>query len=183
MFGWLERKARLRQTGRLLYERIVARARTEVFYRDLGVADTIEGRFEMIVLHMVLMLQRLKREGEAGQRLGQIVMEHLFAEMDDALRQIGIGDMGVPRRVQRAAAAFSERSRDYTAVLQTGPLAAALLQHVYTLPDGTVRLESPVDAERLAAYARASVEQLDAATLDAILEDRLPFADISPLRP
>ena len=183
MLGWLERKARLRQTGRQLYESIVARARGEVFYRDLGVADTIEGRFEMIVLHMVLVLQRLKCEGDAGLRLGQIVMEHLFADMDDALRQIGIGDMGVPRRVKRAAAALQERSRDYTAAMQSDQLAAALLGHVYGATEATAPHDRAADAQRLAHYVRASAAALDAAPRETLVAGHVAFAEIAPQRP
>ena len=178
MFRWLQRKAWLRRTGRQLYERIVAQARAEVFYRDLGVADTIEGRFELIVLHMVLVLRRLKREADLGQRLGQIVMEHLIADMDDALRQIGIGDMGVPRRVQRAAAALEERSRDYAAAMQSGDLTQAVLRHVY----GAAKAPTPDvarHAERLAQYVRESATGLDEAGRDAVVQGPLPFAAIA----
>jgi cytochrome b pre-mRNA-processing protein 3 len=183
MFGWLERKARLRRTGRQLYESIVARARAEVFYRDLGVADTIEGRFEMIVLHMVLVLQRLKREGEPGQRLGQIAMEHLFADMDDALRQIGIGDMGVPRRVQRAAAALAERSLAYSAAIPGGDLEAALLLHVYGATEAIRPHERALDAQRLADYVRASAGVLDATPGETLVAGSVTFAEMTPQRP
>ena len=181
MFRWLQRKAWLRRTGRQLYERIVAQARAEVFYRDLRVADTIEGHFEMIVLHMVLVLRRLKREADLGQRLGQIVMEHLIADMDDALRQIGIGDMGVPRRVQRAAAALEERSRDYAAAVQSGDVTQAVLRHVYGAPEAPTP-EMSRCAERLAQYVRASAIELDGAARDAILQGPLPFAVIASTR-
>lgn len=180
MFRWLQRKAWLRRTGRQLYERIVAQARAEVFYRDLGVADTIEGRFELIVLHMVLVLRRLKREADLGQRLGQIVMEHLIADMDDALRQIGIGDMGVPRRVQRAAAALEERSRDYAAAMQSGEVTQAVLRHVYGAAEAPTP-EVARHAERLAQYVRESGTGLDGAARDAVLEGPLPFAAIAPV--
>ena len=180
MFRWLQRKAWLRRTGRQLYERIVAQARAEVFYRDLGVADTIEGRFELIVLHMVLVLRRLKREADLGQRLGQIVMEHLIADMDDALRQIGIGDMGVPRRVQRAAAALEERSRDYAAAMQSGEVTQAVLRHVYGAAEAPTP-EVARHAERLAQYVRESATGLDGTARDAVLEGPLPFAAIAPV--
>ena len=180
MFRWLQRKAWLRRTGRQLYERIVAQARAEVFYRDLGVADTIEGHFEMIVLHMALVLRRLKREGDLGQRLGQIVMEHLIADMDDALRQIGIGDMGVPRRVQRAAAALEERSRDYEAAVQSSDVTQAVLRHVYGAPEAPTP-EVSRHAERLAHYVRESATGLDGAARDAVLQGPLPFAGLAPI--
>ena len=112
MLQWLKRKAETHRIGHEIFERIVAQARQPEFFRDMRVPDTMEGRLEMIMLHLVLVLERLSTEGAAGQRLGQRLMEHLMADYDDALRQIGIGDMGVPRRVQKAAAAFTERVRD-----------------------------------------------------------------------
>lgn len=150
MLRWLERNKVRRRVGNDVYERIVAQARSPAFYRDMGVPDTMEGRFEMIVVHLVLVLQRLKSEAEAGQMLGQLLNERLVADMDDALRQIGIGDMGVPRRVQKAAAAISERWQDYSTGLnertaggdRTGAgLEAAVARHVFagTTPSGNQR--------------------------------------------
>ena len=134
MLQWLKRKAETHRIGHEIYERIVAQARQPEFFRDMRVPDTMEGRLEMIMLHLVLVLERLSPEGAAGQRLGQRLMEHLMADYDDALRQIGIGDMGVPRRVQKAAAAFTERARDYRSALRDAGgdgLEAALQSHVY----------------------------------------------------
>ena len=118
MLRWLEQNKARRRTATDLYEKIVAQARSASLYRDHAVPDTMEGRFEMIVLHLVLVLQRLKAEGAPGQRLGQMLMERLIADMDDALRQIGIGDMGVPRRIQKTAAALQERAHSYGEALE-----------------------------------------------------------------
>ena len=181
MLYWLKRNADARRIGHEIYERIVAQARHETFFRDMRVPDTMNGRFEMIVLHLALILERLKSEAAPGQRLGQRLIEHLMADTDDALRQVGIGDMGVPRRVKKAAAALAERSRDYRAGLGqiATPVAtttaaddgfqAALLKHVYdcdesTLPPATLS-EFEHGAVALARYARSAARHL--ATLPA----------------
>lgn len=189
MFPIFAERARKRAIGRQLYESIVARARAEVFYRDLGVPDTMEGRFDLIVLHLHLVLTRLKREGEVGQSVGQIMLEQLIADTDDALRQIGYGDMGVPRRVQRAAAAIRERAVDYAegldpAVAEPTAKAAlqkALLAHVFEHPDGVAPPHIVARAAALAAYTRASVIALHDLSRDAFLAARLPFAAVEPV--
>ncbi len=181
MFQWLKRKAETRRIGHDIYERIVAQARDPAFFRDMGVPDTMEGRFEMIVLHLALVLDRLKTEGTPGQRLGQRLMEHLVADMDDALRQIGIGDMGVPRRVKKAAAAFVERSRDYMQALSLLPaqggstedtLAAALLRHVYATTSDVAAAAPMPGASKLAAYTRRAAAHLARAPADDLFEGR-----------
>ncbi len=176
MLHWLRRRSELAQNARHLYERIVAQARSAAFYRDLGVPDTMEGRFEMIALHMVLVRERLKREGADGQRLGQMVLEHLIADMDDALRQFGY-DMGVPRRVKKAAAAFGDRAVAYGAALaeRTGggaddPLTLQLTASLWggAAPEGA-------RAAVLAAYVRQAVAGLHGQPLAAMVAGDLAF--------
>lgn len=180
MLGWLKRNSVVRRTGQQLYDAIVAQARQPGFYRDLGVPDSMEGRFEVIVLHIVLALERLHREGDVGQRLGQIVLERLIADMDDALRQIGIGDMGVPRRVQRAAAAVSERARDYAPAVEPDRLEKALLEHIYALPEAAASA-SATYAKALASYMHASRKVLAGISSDDVRAGRLAFADVDAI--
>src|SRR5688572_29367020 len=115
MLRWLQERARVRRTGRALYDLIVAQSRAAPFYAALGVPDTIEGRFELIVLHMHLVLERLRRDERAGDLLSRALIEAFVADMDANMREIGIADLGVPRRVRKAAAALFERSRVYAA--------------------------------------------------------------------
>ena len=106
-------RAPQRRTGLSLYEAIVAQARSEPLYRNLGVPDTVNGRFEMIVLHVVLVVARLQAEGEDGRELARATLEAFVADVDDACRRLGIGDMGVPRHVKKATAAVLERGNVY----------------------------------------------------------------------
>lgn len=173
MLSWIRRNAELRQIGRDLYERIVAQSRRPAFYSLASVPDTMEGRFEMIVLHLFLVLDRLKTAGQDGQKLGQRIMENLVADMDDALRQIGIGDMGVPRRIQKTAAAMRERVRDYDAAIGSPgtALEKALATHIY-------QTGQPIAAHAmLARYVRAARTSLHNQATADIREARLTFPE------
>jgi len=184
MLRWFRQRTELRLIGQQLYDGIVAQARSVAFYRDLRVPDTMEGRFEMITLHLYLVRDRLKGEGGAGQRLGQILLEHLIADMDDALRQIGY-DMGVPRRVKKAAAAFGDRSAAYGLALDgdagnSSTLAVALMIHVYGASDGAEAAagaggDGDAKAALLADYMRAARRSLAALPIAEILAGRLEF--------
>ncbi len=188
MLRWLRQRSEFRLIGRELYERIVAQARSEAFYRDLSVADTMEGRFEMIALHLHLARERLRSEGAAGQRLGQIVLEHLIADMDDALRQMGY-DMGVPRRVKKAAAAFGDRSRDYAEGLRLAGvdalksrrdrLESTLMTHVFAATEPSAIAEHMRHVERLADYVCRVADDLSRLDSAELLAGRLRFPPIA----
>lgn len=126
MFGWLSTRAVAANAAETLYGEIVSVARTPVFYSDWGVPDTVEGRFEMIALHLALVLDRLSREAEAGQALGRRLTEACIADLDDNMREIGIGDLAVPRKVKKAAAALYDRHGTILGALASQDTCAAL---------------------------------------------------------
>ena len=100
---------RPRQAADQLYRAMVEQARRPAFYRELGVPDTPEGRFEMIALHAALVLRRLRREGLPGQALGQALFDLMFADLDAGLRELGVGDLGVGTYIKRLAGQFYAR--------------------------------------------------------------------------
>lgn len=179
MFTSLKRKAALRRTSRDFYGSIVTQARQPAFYRDWGVPDTMEGRLEMIILHAALVLDRLGLEGKAGLELGQAISEAYIADVDDALRQIGTGDMGVPRRVKRAAAALRERRLAYGKALGRGDregLADAIRDFIHGDDSSAV---APADAASwLADYMIAAREALALMPSHTLLAGRIDF--VSP---
>src|SRR5262245_41598256 len=97
-----------REKARSLYGSIVTQARPRGLYTHCGVPDTPEGRFEMIALHLVVVLERLGQEGEAGQRLARALTETFAVDIDDNLREMSVGDLAVPRHVKRAVGALHE---------------------------------------------------------------------------
>jgi cytochrome b pre-mRNA-processing protein 3 len=137
------------------------------------VPDTVEGRFELIVLHLYLVLERLRSEGAAGKRVSRALIEAFVTDMDDSMREFGFGDMGVPRRVKRAAAAIYERSAAYAAAQQAGPddLARVLAEHIYFGACGDDRLP-----EALAAYVRSAGAELAAVPSARVMGGDLPFS-------
>ena len=147
IFGlWRSRKNEARVFA--IYSQIVAQARQPVFYADLGVPDTLEGRYDMLVLHAFLYMHRLKNEPEPVKDVAQEVFDLMFADMDRNLREIGIGDLTVPKKIKKMAQAFYGRTAAYDAALEEGPeaLAEAVRRNLF----GGEGAEA--DARRVAAY-------------------------------
>jgi cytochrome b pre-mRNA-processing protein 3 len=141
-----------------LYGAIVAQARLPVFYARYGVPDSVEGRLDMIMLQTVLLWQRVNGEGEALAALGQAVFDRFCQDMDDNLREMGVGDLAVPKQMQRIAGAFYGRAKVYQAAVaasDTTVLVDALRRNIYQDGQGT---ES--SARSLAAYVRDAAAHL-----------------------
>ena len=145
-----------------IYGMIVAQAREPLFYRDFGVPDTVDGRFDMLLLHLWLVLRRLQPV-EGGASLSQALFDHFCADMDANLREMGVGDLTVPKRMQKFGEAFYGRAAAYDAALDAGagPFAQALCKNVLGGRD-------IARARRLAAYANAAIAALAEANDDAI---------------
>ena len=153
-----------------LYGAIVAQARAPAFYAELGVPDTVLGRFDMVLLHVVLVLRRLRQEGAEGEAngaqdrssqraLAQGLFDRFCRDMDHNLREMGISDQGVPRHMQRVGEAFYGRAQVYEAALgaaaSEGALTQALARNVYLDTGEGLR------AGALARYVRDVVQILD----------------------
>lgn len=110
-----------------LYTACVGQARQPWFYKDLGVPDTVDGRFDMVVLHVFLVLDRLRDAGGDAE-LQRLLQECLFADMDRSLREMGVGDLSVGKRVRDMASAYYGRLHAYEAALQDDVDADAALQ-------------------------------------------------------
>lgn len=169
----LFRRSQLLDRAHLLYGRAVAQARDPAFYRDCGVPDTLDGRFETIALHAILVLRRLRREGEEGGALGQALFDAMMDDMDRSLREMGVGDLGVGRRVKAMARAFYGRARAYEAALDAGDgaLGDALRRNLF----GTVAA-SAADVAALVAYVHGSAAALDAQTGAELLAGEVRFS-------
>ena len=176
IWSYLTRRSQPRRTATELYGRVVAQAREPWFYSDVGVPDTPEGRIEMVMLHVTLVLHRLKAEGPAAEPVARAVAEAFVTDIDDCLREMGVGDVTVAKKVKKAAAALFDRTRDYgDALAAQGDDALGGLMATHLV--GAANL-SP--AGRLAAYARASSARL--ASLDSALLETgaITFAPFGP---
>jgi len=100
-----------------LYVTAVEQARRPGFYTICGVADTLDGRFDLIVLHVHLVVRNLRPTGEPGKRLTDLIFKIMMDDMDMNLREMGVGDLSVGKRVKAMARAFYGRSAAYDAAL------------------------------------------------------------------
>ena len=156
------RRPRRSPTIAALYGAIVAQARSPAFHRSYGVPDTVEGRLDMILLHLVLALRALGRDLAAPPGLGQDLFNHFCRDMDGNLREMGIGDLAVPKHMKRVAEAFYGRTKAYESALDAGDegaLEAAIARNVFGTGEG------PVGARRLATYMREADARLTGAGL------------------
>ena len=104
--------------GRRLYTAAVAQARTPVFYARMGAADTVEGRFEVYTLHLVLLLRRLKGQGAVASEVSQALFDAYLRGLDDGLRQMGVGDLSVGKKMRKLGEAFYGRAKAYDKALE-----------------------------------------------------------------
>ncbi len=154
------------------YGRIVARAREPLFYTGWGVPDTLDGRFELLALHAFLVLNRLKREHAATADFAQALFDAMFADLDRALREMGVGDLGVGRRVKEMATGFYGRIAAYEKGLaDPAALAAALRRNLY----GTTAPSEMLLAQA-AAYVMRQAAALEAQPASALVAGEIGFA-------
>jgi cytochrome b pre-mRNA-processing protein 3 len=172
----LFRRNRHRTKAHATYASIVARAREPEFFLRLDVPDTLDGRFEMIALHMFLVLNRLKADYEATSEFAQALFDAMFADLDRGLREMGATDIGVGRRVKEMAKGFYGRIRAYEGGLAAGDtsLGDALRRNLY----GTVQ-PRPEAVAAMARYLRAQVAALAAQPAEDFFSDKVNFAPIS----
>lgn len=155
-----------------LYARIVAAARQPHLYSAWAVPDTPLGRFEMLALHVFLALHRLRGGGEAARSLAQELTDGFFTDVDHSLRELGIGDLGIPRRMKRLARMFYGRAASYGEAVDAGDavaLAGALARNVR--PEAG---EWP-QARDLALYVLAASRSLAGQENAALLGGRIDF--------
>ena len=155
-----------------LYGMIVAQARSPAFYRSFGVPDSVTGRLEMILIHTFLFSRRTRSGSAAMSQLGQGVFDRFCDDMDGNLREMGIGDLAVPKHMQRIGEAFYGRAAAYDAGMAAddGMLVQALMRNVFSggAPDG---------ARRLAAYITAADTELTHQDDTNLAQGRISFPD------
>jgi cytochrome b pre-mRNA-processing protein 3 len=157
-----------------LYASAVEQARAPAFYLHCGVPDTVDGRFEMIALHVFLVLRRLRQGGAGASSTAQALFDAMFVDMDRNLREMGVGDLGVGRRVKAMAKAFYGRVAAYDRGLDqeagAGALDEALLRNLWR---GVA--PAPEALAALAGYMRREAQSLAAQTLAGLIEGRVAF--------
>ncbi len=170
MLGFLRRSPHGRAAD-ALYAAAVAAARAPAFYVELGVPDTLDGRFDLIGLHAFLLIHRLQQDQPPGAELAQAVFDAMFRDMDHNLREIGVGDLSVARKMKQMWEAFHGRAAAYETALAAADAAAfpaALARNVWR--------DAPAPhASRLAAAARAQAAHLSAQPLASFIAGTASF--------
>lgn len=153
-----------------LHGDIVAAARQPAFYRDFGVSDSFEGRLELLILHAGLVLRQLTLLPDPAPALARDLADAIFAGLEANLREMGVGDIVIPKRMGRLAEAFFGRNMAYDRALkgEGEGLARALARNV---------LAGQGNGARLASYVLAATTALDQCDLAAVLAKPLPFPD------
>jgi cytochrome b pre-mRNA-processing protein 3 len=165
--------------ARQLYVHAVHQARRPEFYLHWNVPDTVDGRFDMVVLHVVLVMRRLKRDHDRAAETAQALFDLMFADMDQNLREMGVGDVGVGKRVKAMAKSFFGRLAAYDFALSAEDdlaLCAALRRNLY-------RKCSPSDGDvtAMASYVRRISAKLEGLPIKLLLSGDLSFKGVSML--
>src|SRR5262245_20900284 len=153
-----------------LYGTIVAQARLPCFYREYEVPDTVNGRFELLLLHLSMVLDRFADDPQLRE-LGQALFDHFCTDMDRNLREMGVGDLSVPKHMQRVGEAFYGRAQAYRAGLGhkgQKALTEALERNIYGQETA-----GQAAAARLAAYMRGAVADLRAQPASQVFSGEL----------
>ncbi|MES2712721.1 MAG: ubiquinol-cytochrome C chaperone family protein [Pseudomonadota bacterium] len=186
LLGLFRRKPHER-AGFALYTAAVGAARDPALFGDLGVPDTLDGRFDLINLYTGLLVRRLRAETDPrGAALAQAVFDAMFADMDMNLREMGVSDLVVGRRVKNMWEAFHGRAVAYEAAIDAGDqpaLALALARNVWRgVAPGAVgeseALVAGAPAERLATLAIAQAKSLAAQPLATLLRGEVQFQPV-----
>lgn len=156
-----------------VYNSIVAQSRQPVFYAQWAVPDTVTGRFDMISLHMAMLFRRLRHEGDGAKAFSQAVFDLFFKDMDRSLREMGVTDIGVPKKIQKMGSLFFGLLAALNQALDQSDevaLADVLVRNVYEGNEGE-------HVAALAAYLRALDARLAAQPADAITNGRIQLED------
>ncbi len=159
IFGYLGRKRKNRAIVDGLYGQVTDAARNPVYYRDMNVPDTVMGRFEMLSLFMVLFLRGAHKAGPAVAPLAQDMVDTFFEDIDHSIRELGVGDASVPKRMKKLARMFYGRAESYGAALDDGDgeaLADALARNIH--PNGGTAAGLNDDGHDMTSLARAAIE-------------------------
>lgn len=136
MFTYFQKRRERKAKAKGLYEAVVTQSRQPVFYESYGVPDSVDGRFEMTALHCFILMHRLQMMGD--EKLSQALFDVFFVRMDRSLREMGVGDLGIPKHMKRMMNGFNGRVNNYEAALQAGDkqqLKEALVRNVYGTVD------------------------------------------------
>jgi cytochrome b pre-mRNA-processing protein 3 len=184
MWNFWKRRPKSQVQIERLYHQLTNYAFSHDLFEKYRLFDTVEGRFETLVLFAALTIERLNAEPSEGEQLSQTFVDHVFKELDRALREMGVGDTTVPKRMKKMAGSFAGRMKAYLEALENNrsgnddrgdPLAEALWRNAYMGHEDRIE-----DSKKLAEYVRSVRVALFKIPNGAILEQGLDFPE--PIR-
>jgi cytochrome b pre-mRNA-processing protein 3 len=173
MFGLFKRDPNRALIDKLHGE-IMAGVQQPALYLQCGAPDTFEGRLEMLILHTAATVRRIERLPSPGPELAQDVMDGVFRHLDGTLREMGVGDVTVPKRMKKHAEAFAGRAVSYAKALEAADDSALRLALARNVARDEARADTP-EIHRLAAYVRAIDARLAGYGLDHFLNGKIGF--------
>jgi cytochrome b pre-mRNA-processing protein 3 len=160
-----------------LYGAIVAQARLAKFYRDFAVPDTLEGRFLVLSLHLFAVLHRLKAEGVAASGLAQNLTSRFMQDMETVLRELGVSDLAIPKRIRGLAASSASLLQGYEeALAKSEPAVADAIAAAFSVKDPAVKAATG----RLAHHLRQMTDTLAGQSLPSLADGQVTFAGNAP---
>tara|TARA_B100002003_G_C14039999_1_gene501175 strand:+ start:205 stop:777 length:573 start_codon:yes stop_codon:yes gene_type:complete len=174
MFGLFKRKKPYEQEAALLVGTISMQSRRLEFYEEFEVPDTTEGRFDLLLVHLFLLISRIKDE-PGGDVLAQSVFDTAFLNIDEGYREIGISDMGVPKRMKKLMLAFNGRMHAYSEAIKAGlpELEKALDRNIYNI----VNIQNGAVLPSLAEYILANKDYLEKQSREHIFSGHIEFKE------
>lgn len=162
-----------KKTAHRLYIVLVKQSRQPAFFESCGIADTVAGRFDMIVLHAVLLLRRFNRQPDKTRKLSQALFDYMFDDFDLNLREIGVGDTGIGKRIKKMGTGFYGRMAVYNEGLDSDgdqPLRDSLARNLYRDMEPTED-----NLKQMADYMRRESANLDQIDLDTVISGAFQF--------
>ena len=164
--------------GQALYRVAADKARDPAFYRDAHAPDTVEGRFELYMVHVILIAMRLRGQGRAAAETSQVMFDAFLRGLDDAMREMGVGDLSVGKKMRRLGEAFYGRAKRYDeAIDQPDAVRALVRRTLYADLEGP---EADVGAAAVGAYAARAHAALAGQPLDRLLAGEAHFPPLTP---
>jgi len=171
----IARRERPRSAGRDLYDAAVRQARATSLYATLGAPDTVEGRFEILTLHVILLIEALRGRGEDARVSSQALFDAYLSDLDGALREMGVGDLTVGKRMRSLGGAFYGRAASYREALgvmpDRRPLEALIARTIQADATG-------VDPTGLASYVTRCWDRLSGADTTTLLEAEASWPEL-----
>ena len=161
------------EAGAALYRAAAAQAREPAFYREAHAPDTVEGRFELYMIHVILLAMRLRGQGKAAAETSQVMFDAFLRGLDDAMREMGVGDLSVGKKMRRLGEAFYGRAKRYDeSIGDHAELRALVRRTLYADMEGA---DAEAGAGAVAAYAAGAHAELQAQPLEALLAGEAHF--------